>query len=433
VKVKKRRAEKKVKQKYLFSKSDKPKYASNIDVFEYLAKKIDRFSPVYPYPAANGILSIPKIFSLAEEPEDSFYFLKCLFFNLKNPLTEDIFLNYENCIRIDLDASVLMDVILKEFIRKIEKERYHINYSNKVKIKSISALNLERENIKRFSYAIGAHKNIRNIDVTYPDIITFDLHTSSKGMGSGYKEIESTHLVDHINKCLAKLGKKLTQESKENFADIFGEVIANAEEHSSTDTRYSIGYYELCETECNEHVGTFQFVIFNFGESFYEHLCNENAIKNKKIIDDMKNLSKRYTSRGLLGLLPGEIPEETLWTLYALQDGVSCINQERGNGTIRFIESFLELRGDNIGDTSKMVLLTGNTRILFDGVYSTKNKTGNDGENYKIITFNEASSIDEKPDDKYVTFAKNYFPGTIIYANITIKEENLKNNGNSIN
>jgi len=38
------------------------------------------------------------------------------------------------------------------------------------------------------------------------------------------------------------------------------------------------------------------------------------------------------------------------------------------------------------------------------------------------MTFNENGDIENIPDKKFVTFAENYFPGTIITAKISIKE-----------
>ncbi len=44
-------------------------------------------------------------------------------------------------------------------------------------------------------------------------------------------------------------------------------------------------------------------------------------------------------------------------------------------------------------------------------------KQGEDNRKFKMMTFNKNGDIKQKPDKKYVNFAKNYFPGTIISAN----------------
>jgi hypothetical protein len=43
-----------------------------------------------------------------------------------------------------------------------------------------------------------------------------------------------------------------------------------------------------------------------------------------------------------------------------------------------------------------------------------------------MMTFNAEGDIENKPDKKFVIFANNYFPGTIISAKICIKEFNTE-------
>lgn len=139
----------------------------------------------------------------------------------------------------------------------------------------------------------------------------------------------------------------------------------------------------------------------------------------------MKSLSDKFTKKGFF--MKAEFEEETLWTLYALQEGVtSKAEWKRGNGSIRFIDSFFSLKGDNNRDNmSYLSIMSGNTRIIFDGTYRLIEKVkGKDGHSFKMMTFNELGDIEDKPDKKFVTFAQNYFPGTLISAHICIKEMN---------
>jgi hypothetical protein len=72
-----------------------------------------------------------------------------------------------------------------------------------------------------------------------------------------------------------------------------------------------------------------------------------------------------------------------------------------------------------------MVIVSGNTRILFDGQYGIVKKIRSEtGEKYKMVTFNKEEDIKAKPDEKYVKFAPNFFPGALISARILIKFEN---------
>jgi len=144
----------------------------------------------------------------------------------------------------------------------------------------------------------------------------------------------------------------------------------------------------------------------------------------------MSELSKTYTQNGWFQKAAFE--EETLWTLYALQEGVTSKEKKRGNGSIQFIENFFKLKGDLKNDNvSKLVITSGNTRITFDGTYNIvkKPKIG-EKRNYKMVTFNDSGEISDEPDKKYVTFVPHFFPGTLISARILIKDDNTRENEN---
>jgi hypothetical protein len=376
---------------------------------------------------SDGVLFLPETFSLTENPEPSFEFLKDLLYTLRYPKNNKLVLNYRKCKRIDLDASICKDIILKEFINAFDDvTKRGIN----IETKSIEAIELSNERVKKFLYATGTHKIIKNIKVDFPDIQSYDLVIGDKRDGIAYKEVESTNMVKHIEKCLAKMDMKLTNDARERFGEIVGEVIANAEEHNITNYHYSLGHFE--EIRANgKHYGVFQVVIFNFGESIYERFNNPEACKNVDILNDMRTKSRAFTNKSYFGIFGGRrFEEETLWTLYSLQDQVSSVAPTRGNGTIQFIESFLDLRNNDEEKISKLVLLSGNSRILFDGKYRTalKPKESEDEDDYKIITFNEEKSLDEKPDPDYVTFVEHFFPGTMIYARIAINEDDIIKN-----
>lgn len=134
----------------------------------------------------------------------------------------------------------------------------------------------------------------------------------------------------------------------------------------------------------------------------------------------MKNLSDKYTKKKFWQRNTFE--EESLWTLYSLQDGVTSVSpnlyEHRGNGSCRFIESFFNLRSNNNDNKlSRMTLQSGKTSIIFDGKYGVTERVVN-GDNYKVMTFNTSGNIEDKPDTQYVRTTDFYFPGTFICANI---------------
>ena len=243
------------------------------------------------------------------------------------------------------------------------------------------------------------------------------------------KEIDTTQLVDHVITSLKTVNKTLNSENKEDLSTVIGEVLINAEEHSTMNNRYSTGYFQKINNE-NNIFGIYHLVIMNFGKTIYEKFLSDDC-KNYDIKEKMKNLSQKYTKNKWFST---SFEEETLWTLYALQEGVTSVSTERykrGNGSIRFIESFFNLRNNPItkDEISTMGIISGNTNIIFDGTYKIEEKIiGND--RFKVMTFNSSGNIEDKPDKNFVKFAKNnYFPGTIFYANILITQDDTTNYG----
>lgn len=376
---------------------------------------------------ASGILVVPKTFSLTEAPKDSYQFINALFCVLYNDAAGGLIIDYAECEKIDLDAQVLMDVLLKDFIEHLKRRRA---YGQFPRMEYIEPRNFEdKDHVKKILYSIGSFRVLNNVHIDYPNIITYKLCIGRKSIPDenerfGQKDIHTTQLVDYVLKSLEAMGRHLTAERISDLCQVVGEVLINAEEHATTDNRYSIGFFEE-RTEDANHYGIFNLVIFNFGQTIYEKFKDPNC-PTQHIVSRMKELSSHYTARGFFR--PAEFEEETLWTLYSLQEGVtSKINyKKRGNGSIRFIESFFNLKGTGLFQDaeSKLLIMSGNARILFDGSYEVLMKQrGND--TFKVVAFNNSGSFDEMPNKKFVYFAENYFPGTMIVAKILIGEEDL--------
>jgi hypothetical protein len=336
-------------------------------------------------------------------------------------------IDYKDCERIDLDASLCMDIILAEFIQYIKLCRLK---KHSPKIDTIKPINYEKDHIKKILFSIGAFKSIKNVSINYPDIIPYPLTTadSSSSYAPARREIDITNMVDYVLKCMKKMNKTLTVDAEKNLFDVIGEVLINAEEHSTEKKRYSIGYFQDTN-ENGEHVGIFNLVILNFGQTIYEKFKDPDC-PNLKVVSQMRDLSQSFTQRRLFS--KAEFEEETLWTLYSLQQGVtSKAEWKRGHGSIAFIESFFSLKGSQeVDNKSHLSIFSGKTRITFDGTHRIKEvKKPGAVKPFKMMTFNELGDIEDKPDKNFVIFAENYFPGTIISAKIYIKEDNLEKNG----
>lgn len=411
-----------------YVKHPKPEYSDKI---KYLLSIPELFSKTQLSWYDNGRLYIPKCFSLIENSKESFEFLKKLLLTLHVNKVKKITLDYSACQRIDVDASICMDIILAEFIMYFNKCT-QLGFGDDISIKSIEPVNFEnKEDIKKVLFSIGAYRNIKGFKINYPDVIDLPVIVNNHGNPDiwGKSEIDLTNIVEYIKNCLGRLNRELTIDAESEFYKVIGEIMSNALEHSTAPYSYAIGFFQETHND-EEHFGVFNFSIFNLGDTIYQTFKSENC-QNKKAVNEMNALSENFTRNGFFKSASFE--EETLWTLYAMQEGVTSKPKKRGNGSIQYIENFFKLKGDMCKDNiSSMVVVSGNTRIIFDGTYQIieKSKEGTNRD-YKYITFNESGEINEKPNKKFVTFAPNFFPGTLISARILIKFDNTNININT--
>lgn len=369
----------------------------------------DKLLPIYQNVNNQGTFIVPEQFSIIENPSNSYKFIQQLTSVLIHQKYQFIYIDYKNCEFIGLETQIFLDIILKDIIEWFKEDD-----SNK--IKQIKAINVKNENVKKMLYSVGSPVILTGKKIKYDDIVPYQLCTYFTDKDSNqHKAIDTTNLVNYVVKSLKKINKFLSQEKIDSIGTVVGEILINAEEHSSTNCRFSIGYFQKLQ----ENTGVFKLVILNFGETIYEKFKNPSC-ENKDIVANMNILSKKYTENGFFFL--NEFEEETLWTLYALQEGVTSVPTttyyKRGNGSIQFIENFFNLKCEK-EDISKMVILSGKTNITFDGTYKIVEKE-KDSEKFKYMTFNNSGEISEKPDNKYVKYVDYYFPGTVISVDLLL-------------
>jgi hypothetical protein len=357
-----------------------------------------------------AILKIPSIFSFTENPDETIETLQKLF-NLRKGVNS-IAIDHSECEIIGLGAEAIMDVILMN----IKKEKY-------LKMKN---LHLEGklpndQTLFELLYVSGILKHL-NISKDNPsphrikklDLIYGGNDISFKRNKSSESGVVSTEVTKYFIECLNTKSFDLSPEGISYFSEIVGEVINNCEKHSGSFCQwYTIGHYNL---NIEGDYGECHLVIFNFGQTIYEGLKND--IKSSELKDELKNLSDQHQNRGFFSLSK-KWDEELLWTLYALQDGVSrvydkLLNPDRGTGTIKLISHFQSLGDTKDGKKSLMSIVSGNTCIYFDGKYSLENKKLENGETRQLMTFNKEKDLTVPPDSNNVRKLKNYFPGTVI-------------------
>lgn len=381
-------------------------------------------------PENNGIFLVPKEFSIIDHPKESYSFIRHIIGGIILQKYESIKMDYSECVRVDLETQVLMDIILLDLIEFLKAcSRFK---KTKLRVNNISGIHVRDRDVQKLLFSVGSPTIHSNKTIRFPDIIPYSLCIHDREMyGSSeeiskQKDIDTTRLVDYVLDCLKRLNRTLTPERKDDLCTVIGEILINAEEHSTTKYRFSIGYFHEYYSN-GKHYGVFKLTIMNFGKTIYEKFKDPDC-PNRVIVQKMKNLSEKYTHRSLFRWKKFE--EETLWTLYALQEGVTSVAPDkyviRGNGSIQFIESFFNIKGIRLEEDnfSRMVIMSGNTSITFDGTYEIT--TGSvDNQPYKFMTFNKSGNIEDQPDANFVTFVDHYFPGTLISAKIMFTDDDL--------
>lgn len=381
-------------------------------------------------------IKVPENFSIVEQPKESYDVIKKICSCFYHQCCLELILDYDSCRYTDLLTQVFLDAVLMDIDRFLkichrpQYRRYKI-IKNNIRLNTIGGKNYN-DSILRMINSVGSPANIINRRVEFPDVIPFRLIRydgidSTDERRLGQKEHDTTLLIDYINDCLSRVHKELTKTACDNLGYVVGETLINAEQHSTLKYRYVIGYFEENTNKDSGHFGLFNLVIMNFGKTIYEKFKYpaEGEAINEESVREMEKLSGQFKWKKLFN---DDLTEETLWTLYSLQRGVSCIPaslEKRGNGTIKFIESFFKIKGNpGVDNISHMYLLSGSTRIDFDGTYRVQ--TDEKGKSLGRITFNDSGSFQDKPNNKYVKHVDSYFPGTAIFVKLLIDDNDIK-------
>lgn len=242
------------------------------------------------------------------------------------------------------------------------------------------------------------------------------------------KHVVATSITTYFDKCLDAYGFQLTSSGKEAISALTSEVIDNAERHSQEYRWWVAGYMRK---GVDEQPGDCHIVIFNIGSTIAESLQSLPA--DAEIRAEITELIDKHAGKGLLGKLLGW-NEDSLWTLYALQQGISARNREKrgqpvldnGQGTVQLISFFQDLgRRDDGRAEPRMTIVSGSTQILFDGRYSLLHKRNASGQLQKIITFNKEESLEYPPDRRSVRAMNADFAGTVISMRFFLDKAHL--------
>ncbi len=353
-------------------------------------------------------IEYPRVFSFIENPEET---IRALDHTVRVILSRPRRMEFDQskCVDVDLCAASVLNALVRDARRK-----------QSIRCAGVLAEDAEANEILR---ATGLPKElaVQGVNTVPRGFSNFALtqgraRTSSEAMRSD-KGLLSTRLTQYVDQCLKQFGSRLTDNGRQHIAELTAEVIDNAERHSGKVRWWIAGYLRR---KPNDELGDCHIVIFNVGDSIAQSL--RKLPSNASLRGDIEALVAKHRKGGIFGFGP-KWQEDDLWTLYALQQGVSARNVQppgspigdNGQGTIRMIQWFQELgkRADG-AESPKMAVVSGATYILFDGQYSIRNQVVGNGRIRKVITFNDQNSLEYPPDERCVRSLDESFPGTMI-------------------
>ncbi len=376
---------------------------------------------------ASGLwkLKIPKVFSIIENPEESLDVIFTLSSISRKPGIAGVTFDHSECEKMDLCASALLDVVTLALNLEWKSR------SKKAKLEGVYPVNTR---IRKLLQCTGLLSNL-GFPARKQDVESF----IRMPLIAGRKKIErlyrggSDHvtavqrLIEYLDNCFNVAGYTLNVSGQQMVSEWAGEIISNAEEHSGEDAWWVIAYMDLSAEGVD---GECQFVVFSFGKSIYQTMYESDP--NTTQMKAIKSLVEQHSKRNFFRIFGiRSYNESDLWTLYALQEGVSRFKGfeggvDRGTGTVAMIETFQSL-GCSLDSSMqpKMTILSGTTQIVFDGKYSLKAVPTREGQLQQIIAFNEQNDLGTAPDIENVHSIRNHFPGTLIAFKFFIDKNNL--------
>ncbi len=349
-------------------------------------------------------ITCPSIFSFIDNPDDTLKVIDELALAASSNNVHDISIDQRNCKFLDLGAEAVASVLARTALHRKRLRGFLPDDPGQQAI--VLSAGMPR--------ALGLSEPSSNMKVF--DLLR-GLRADTPSGSSTRAESATTQMVEYLDDCLQVYHHCLTIPGKKRFADLVGEVIANAEEHSGRREWWIAGYLRKHKDTSS---GDCHIAIFNLGDTLATSL--QTLPDDARLRADIEKLIRKHETQWLVR----QWQPDDLWTLYALQGRVSCRNtdayniSDNGQGTADMIQEFQALSTDRIGDT-KMCVLSGHTHILFDKKYRMTRK-----DSVRIIAFNQANDLAQRPDKEYVRHLERSFPGTLVSLRFTLDEEHLR-------
>jgi hypothetical protein len=211
-------------------------------------------------------------------------------------------------------------------------------------------------------------------------------------------------------------------EGTNEFDGLISEILNNAEDHSPFNIYYASGNFlkEVKSAENQPLVGEVNISIMNFGYSIFDGF-EQTKQENKETYDIMNLLYEKVKSS--IGF---SFTKENMFTLYALQDGISRLkfaDGSRGTGTMKFINSFFSF-GDYQDEAKEyypsLTIFSGKTELICDNTFKPTSRNG-----MFLLSLNSEDDLGKPPKKSHLRSTKFPFPGTLLSIKLYLNREHI--------
>lgn len=395
-------------------KGDIVRYASK--VISFIINRSDKDAVI------SKTMSVPKHLCFKDNFNDCVDFLEKVVLTYCN-VKGNVVLDFSKCVDVSVSALVSLKTILEEldsFGHKLAKGRF------REIAKSIKIIPSKSAKVNRHLHAL----NFANLPVGESEQKEYLVLGLMRGRSRNYREnrkaVVSHKVIEFVENTAERLGVGFNERGQNYMEGMVGEILSNAEDHSLKKSEWFVDGVSFLHEESGNEVIEFNLVIINYGNSMYDgfELTKED---NHELYEKLERLYAIH--RNLFSVLK-KFERESLFVLYMLNEGISRIKyleSSRGNGTMNFIKSFIEL-GKFCNEDEKykpeLNIVSGHTVLTCTEEYAPFK----DGNHYKL-TLNTSKSLKDLPDSSVLRYFEGAsFPGTILDCKIFLNKRDLEKN-----
>lgn len=335
----------------------------------------------------------------------------------------NIIIDFSKCTDVSVSALVSLKTILEEldiFGNKLARSRF------REIAKSIKIIPSTSDKVNRHLHALSFAKLPVGEDEQKEYLVLGLMRGKSRNYKENRKAVVSHKVTEFVENTAERFGVGFDERGQNYMQGMVGEILSNAEDHSLKKSEWFVDGVSFLHEDADNEVIEFNLVIINYGNSMYEgfELTKDN---NYRVYDKLEKLYKKHC--GLFSVIK-KFERESLFVLYMLNEGISRIKfleSSRGNGTMNFINSFIEL-GKFCNEDPKykpeLNIVSGHTVLTCTEDFAPFK----DGSHYKL-TLNSSQSFDDLPDSSVLKYFRGAsFPGTILDCKIFLNKRDLEKN-----